>query len=113
MDLLDQFIEFLRTGFNEVNQVQGLLIALAATVFLGSWKQWLPISVLAVAVHIAVDVFAPVLQGNAEFRLPDIMSEPFWSQAGFLFAGYLVVIGVFYFLKRLLLRSGGATAKAH
>ncbi len=110
--IIDDIVSFLRSGFGEVNQVQGLLIALAATVFMGSWKQWLPIGLLAAVVHIAVDTLAPVLANGAAFRLPDIMSEEFWRWAAILFVGYLIVIAVFFFIKRLLLRSGSA-AKAH
>src|SRR5688572_19707930 len=93
---LDQAVSFLREGFNNINQVQGLLIALAATIFMQSWRQWLPISLLAVIIHIAVDLLAPVLAENAAFRLPPLMEPEFWRSAGALFVGYLIVIAVFF-----------------
>lgn len=38
MELVDQVVAYLREGFANINNPKGLLIALAATVFLGSWK---------------------------------------------------------------------------
>lgn len=107
---LGQALDFLREGFADVNQVQGLLIALAATIFMQSWRQWLPISLLATIIHIAVDLLAPVLAENAAFRLPPLMEGAFWREAGTLFVGYLVVIGVFFLIKSLLLRRSAAPA---
>ena len=52
--LLDQFVALLREGFGEVNGVKGILIGLAATIFMQSWKQWLPLSLAATLVHIAI-----------------------------------------------------------
>ena len=104
--ILDQILAFTRSGFEEINATQGLLIALAATVFMGSWKQWFPISVLAVIVHIAIDKIAPVLAGQGDLRLPPLMEASFWQGAGVLLAGYLIVIAVFFFAKRMLFRAG-------
>jgi hypothetical protein len=106
--LLDQFVALLREGFGEVNGVKGILIALAATVFMNSWKQWLPLGVVATLVHIAIAWIAPVLQGGGQIRLPNFLEEAFWAQAGVLFVGYVVIIGVFYFIKTLLLRGKAA-----
>lgn len=113
MEFVDQAMQVLRDGFAQINDPKGLLIALAATVFLQSWRQWLPVSLIAVAVHIAIEVLAPVLQGGGEFRLPPLTETFFWQRVGILFVGYLIVIAVFFFIKRLLLRGGGAAAKAH
>ncbi|MBL8530990.1 MAG: hypothetical protein JNK94_04580 [Hyphomonadaceae bacterium] len=109
MELVDQAIAYLREGFANINNPKGLLIALAAVIFMGSWKQWLPISLVAVVVHIAIGQLAPVLSGSGgEVTLPPLMEEAFWTQTLVLFLGYLVIIGIFYFLKSLLLRRGGA-----
>lgn len=105
---LDSLLAFMRTGFNEANQTQALLIALAATIFMQSWRQWLPVAVLAVVVHVAVDVIVPVLAGRGEFRLPPLMEGEFWQMAGARFVGYLIVIAIFFMIKRLLFRGRGA-----
>jgi len=111
MELLDQAIAYLREGFANINNPKGLLIALAAVLFMGGWRQWFPIALVAVVIHIAIEQLAPVLAGgDGDVRLPELMSEAFWTQALVLFLGYLVIIGIFYFLKSLLFRGG---AKAH
>ena len=114
MDLVNQAIQTLHDGFLEINHPKGLLIALAATLFMGSWRQWLPVALVATIIHIAIDVLAPVLagHGNGAVALPDFMQSAFWTTAGIYFLGYLIIIGVFFFLKSLVSR-GGSAAKAH
>lgn len=108
MELVDQAVAYLREGFANINNPKGLLIALAATVFLGSWKQWLPLSFIAVVVHIAIEQLAPVLAGEGgAVILPDLTSEAFWTRALVLLLGYLVIIGIFFFVKRLVFKGGG------
>ena len=107
MELVDQAVAYLRDGFGTINNPKGLLIALAATLFLSSWRQWFPVAVIATIIHIAINQLAPVLAGGGgEVRLPELMSEEFWTQALVLFLGYLVIIGIFYFVKRLIFRGG-------
>jgi hypothetical protein len=110
---IDQAVQYLRDGFANINNPRGLLIALVAVIFMGSWRQWVPLALVAVIVHIAIERLAPMLADNrGEFSLPPLMEEAFWTQAGVLFLGYLIVIAVFYFVKSLLFR-GSAAAKAH
>lgn len=107
MELVDQAVAYLREGFANINNPKGLLIALAATVFLGSWKQWIPVSLVAVIVHIAIEQLAPVLAGEGgAVVLPDLTSEAFWTRVLVLFLGYLVIIGIFFFVKRLVFKGG-------
>ena len=105
MELVDQAVAYLREGFANINNPKGLLIALAAVLFMGSWKQWLPLALVALVIHIAIDRLQPVLGGGGgDVTLPPLMEESFWTQALVLFLGYLVIIGIFYFLKSLLFR---------
>lgn len=109
---IDTAVNYLRDGFANINNPKGLLIALAATIFMGSWRQWIPIALVAVIFHIAIERLAPVLANNqGDVSLPPLMEEAFWTQAGVLFLGYLIVIAIFFFLKSLLFR--GSTARAH
>lgn len=110
--ILNDIVALLREGFTTINATRGLLIALAAVIFMQSWKQWLPLSVVAVVIDVAVDVIAPVLAGRGALRLPPLMDLDFWRRAGVLLVGYLIVIAIFFFIKRMLLR-GGKPAKAH
>jgi hypothetical protein len=108
--------DYAKNGFDLVNDGgRGLLIALAATVFLRSWNHWLPVSALAALVHIMVGHIAPVLAGQEAFKLPEFLDLPFWQVFGALFIGYLVIIAVFFFVKRLIVKpsAGGKPAKAH
>ncbi len=107
---LDATLQFLQAGFNEANQVQGLLIALAATIFMQSWRQWLGVALVAVVVHVAVDVLVPVLASAQDFRLPPLMEPAFWMESASRYVGYLIVIAIFFAVKRVLLRRGAAPA---
>ena len=109
MEYVDLAVEYLRDGFANINNPKGLLIALIATIFLGSWRQWIPVSLVATVVHIAVNQLTPLLSGEGgEVRLPELMSEGFWTQFLILFLGYLVIIGIFFLLKGLIFRKSAA-----
>lgn len=111
MEFVDQAVEYLRDGFANINNPKGLLIALAAVVFTGSWKQWIPIGLVATIVHIAIERLAPVLTGGGgDVTLPPLMEEAFWTQVLVLFLGYLIIIGVFFLIKSLLFRGGAKAA---
>lgn len=105
---IDQAIQVLREGFAQINDPKGLLIALAATLFLQSWRQWIPASIIAVVIHVAIERLAPVLAGaGGEVSLPPLMEEAFWTRTGILLVGYLVIIAVFFVIKRILTPGGG------
>jgi hypothetical protein len=106
---LDQAVQILREGFAQINDPKGLVIALAATIFLRSWKQWIPAALIATLIHIAIGHFAPVLAGQSRLALPPLMENQFWTTAGVLLVGYLIVIGIFYFIKRIVMTATGAS----
>ena len=108
--IIDQAVQILRDGFANINQPKGLLIALVATIFMGSWRQWLPLAIVAVIAHIVIDRLIPVISDRAQFTLPPLMEEGFWTQVGVLFVGYLIVIAVFFLIKSLLFRGGAKAA---
>jgi hypothetical protein len=110
MEYVDQAVDILREGFANTNNPKGLLIALAATLFMGSWRQWIPIALAATIIHIAIDRLAPVLAGDNDgaVTLPPIMEPAFWSNTGVLLAGYAIIIAVFYLIKSMLFRKSAA-----
>jgi hypothetical protein len=109
MELVDQAITYLRDGFGTINNPKGLLIALAATIFLSSWKQWIPVALVATVIHIAIERLAPVLSGGrGEVTLPPLMEEAFWTQVLVLFLGYMIIIGVFFLIKGMMFRKAAA-----
>ncbi|HEY8947640.1 MAG TPA: hypothetical protein VIM56_02025 [Rhizomicrobium sp.] len=96
--------DFFREGFNQVNALEGLIIALVAALFVPAWHRVWAVALGATLVTIILNVLLPVLADHAAFRLPPLMEPNFWRFAAALFVGYLVVIGVFFFLKRIFLR---------
>ncbi|HVY84019.1 MAG TPA: hypothetical protein VG943_02730 [Caulobacterales bacterium] len=112
MEYVDQALGYLRDGFANINNPRGLLIALVAVIFMGSWRQWLPLAAVATVFHIIIGQLAPVLgNGHGSLTLPpDLMEQGFWVRAGVLLLGYLIVIGVFFFVKSMLFKGGSAKA---
>jgi hypothetical protein len=102
MDFLNDVLAFMRAGFNEINAVQGLLIALIAAVVLPDLKRLLVIVLAATVIHLAVDVLIPVIANGAALRLPPILEGAYWRYAAVVLVGYLVVISIFAMIKRLL-----------
>jgi len=102
--MLNSVWDFFREGFNQVNAIEGLVIALIATLFVPAWKRVWAVALGATLVTAILNVLLPVLADHARFHLPPLMEPNFWRFMAVLFVGYLVVIGVFFFLKRLFLR---------
>ena len=109
MEYVNQAVDALKDGFGQINHPQGLNIALIAALLMPSWRQWLVMALLATAVHIGVNELPGILRGQG---LPNFMEQAFWTTVIAYFLGYLIIIGVFFFLKSLVSR-GGSAAKAH
>jgi hypothetical protein len=107
MEYVNQAIDALKEGFGQINHPQGLIIALIAALLMPSWRQWLIFALLATAVHLAVNYLPSVLQDGS---LPNFMEQPFWTTALGYFLGYVIIIAVFFFLKSLVAKRGGAKA---
>ena len=105
-DYVGQAIAALQSGFLRVNEPAGLVIALVAVVLMSSWRNWIPMALLATIALILVRN-VPTLQSG---HLPNFTQASFWTQAGGYLLGYLIIIGVFYVLKSLVFR-GSAKAK--
>ena len=97
-------LDFFREGFNQVNALEGLIIALVAALFVPAWHRVWGVALGATLVTVIVNALMPVLADHAAFRLPPLMEPGYWRFLAVLFVGYLIVIGVFFFLKRLFLR---------
>ena len=102
---LHEIIDFFRQGFHEgfahVNAVLGLIIALVAAYMLHSWKRLWAIALGATVIHLISEVMLPVLVNRSRFELPpNLIDLSYWRSAAALYLGYLVVIGVFFFIKR-------------
>tara|TARA_R110000868_G_scaffold222065_1_gene473966 strand:- start:9833 stop:10183 length:351 start_codon:yes stop_codon:yes gene_type:complete len=101
-EFLQTILIYAREGFAEVNAVQGLVIALIATLMMTRWSRILFVVAGAVVANIAVDLLQPVMFEQAEFRLPPVLEIGWWNHLLLLFAGFLVVIGIMFSIKRVV-----------
>ena len=102
---------FLHEGFNNVNVVKGLIIALVAAIMLSGWKRLWGVALGATLMDIIITVMTPVMAHQAAFRMPPLMSVPFWRHALALYLGYIIVIGVFFFVRTSFVGGGKKAAK--
>jgi hypothetical protein len=100
---LNVILDFLREGFNNVNAVEGLVIALVAAIIAPAWDRIWAVALGATLVHLIANVLIPVIANHADFHLPPLMELSFWRTALALYVGYLIVISVLMFIKRLFL----------
>jgi len=92
-------------GFDGVNQVMGLLIAVIAALIMPAWSRLWATALGAAFVHVVIVALRPMLDGGA-FALPNLLSLPFWMALLALFLGYAIVIAVFFFIKTLFTGRG-------
>jgi uncharacterized protein (DUF58 family) len=108
-NILTQIFDFLKAGFMDVNSgpILGIIIALIAAYIMSSWGRWLFVAFGAMVAHLVIrDLLLPIIQGQ-KFQLPtNLMDQSYWIGDGGalnLWAGYLIVIGILFFIKRHLL----------
>lgn len=99
-------------GFDGVNQVVGLLIAVIAALVMPAWNRLWATALGAALVHVLVDVIRPVLDGG-ELVLPPLLTIGFWMMLLALFLGYAIVIAVFFLIKSVFLGGHGHHRHAH
>jgi hypothetical protein len=100
--ILDQVVSFFREGFYSVNAVEGLIIALVAAFLLTGWTRLWAVALGATVVNVIADVLIPVIANHADMVLPPLVEVGFWRHVLVLFLGYLVIIALFYYLRRTL-----------
>jgi hypothetical protein len=92
-------------GFDSVNQITGLLIAVIAALMMSAWGRLGATALGAVLVDRIIAMLRPVLDGGA-LVLPDLLSMTFWMTVLGLFLGYAIVIAAFFFIKSLFVGRG-------
>ncbi|MFC7377774.1 hypothetical protein [Brevundimonas sp. GCM10030266] len=97
-------------GFDGVNQVMGLLIAVIAALLMPAWSRLWASSLGAAFVHILIGMIRPVLDGGS-LVLPPLLTLNFWMTVLALFLGYAIVIAVFFLIKTLF--TGGSRRRVH
>lgn len=104
-EFLEQFLSLAREGFAEVNAVLGLLLAVVSALILSKWSRLLFVAAGAVIAHVVLERLAPVIAEVGGFHLPPLLEAHFWREVGVLFVGYLVVIGILFAIKRVVIKS--------
>ena len=92
-------------GFDTINQVTGLIIAVIATFMMPAWSRLWATSLGAAFVFILVGLLRPMLDGGA-FVMPPLLTMGFWMMVLALFLGFAVVIAVMFFIKSLFVGRG-------
>lgn len=105
-EILNIVLGIVQAGFYRVNGVQGLLVAVAFAYLMPRWGRLLVTALGAVVAMVILEVMVPVLARSAAFHLPPLVEVEYWKYLGSLYAGFLIVISVFFLVKTLLLRGG-------
>lgn len=109
LEILDLVWPYFRSGFYAVNTPPGLVVAAACALLMGSlWR--LPVFSAGASLAFLLLGALPVFLQGAAPTLPPIVELGFWQRLLQIFAGYLLVIPLFYLFKVLVLRlfAGGA-----
>ena len=114
--IINPTLEFLAQGFDRVNAVQGLLIALFAVVVMRSWRQLFVIALFSTAIYLVVAAVIPVVGGKgvnlSDIRLPNPMNAQFWNDTATLYVGFVMIIAMFFAVKSVVFLRGGGGRKA-
>lgn len=92
-------------GFDTINQVTGLVIAVIATFMMPAWNRLWATSLGAAFIFILIGLLRPMLDGGA-FVMPPLLTVGFWMTVLALFLGFTVVIAVMFFIKSLFVGRG-------
>ena len=111
--LLYVVLDFFRDGFERVNAILGLLIAIYSAYRMTDWKRLWAAALGAVLIHIIATILVPVIDHDAPFRLLPLVDIGFWQTVLALYLGYIIAIAAFFYVKTNVLQSGGAHASSH
>ena len=103
---IDWIWEYFRVGFHDVNAILGLLIAIGAAYFLSKYSRIFVVALSAVIFYVIAQVMIPVVANNAAFQLPPIVEQSYWQKLVAIYAGFLIIITIFYLVKKTVLKSG-------
>ncbi|MDZ4380166.1 MAG: hypothetical protein U0942_02365 [Parvibaculum sp.] len=100
---LNEALAWARMGFDTVNSIQGLVIALIAAVLMSRYNRILVYSLGATVVHELVNVGRNFYAGAAN-PLPDYLDLDVLKLVAIRFIGYLIAISLIYLVRRLFFR---------
>lgn len=102
--MLEQVLSFAREGFAEVNAVLGLLVAVIGALVMPKWARLPFVAAGAVVAHVVLETLAPIIAESGGLRLPPLLEMHYLRYLAVLFIGYLIVIGILFAVKRLVVR---------
>ncbi|MAN60779.1 MAG: hypothetical protein CMI60_02415 [Parvibaculum sp.] len=102
-DILNQAIALFQQGFDTVNSIQGLIIALIAAFLMRRFGQIIAWTFAATIIHEVVSGGRRYLAGDAS-PLPNLTDvDGDLKLIGIRFLGYLVAITVLYIVRRIVM----------
>jgi hypothetical protein len=108
-EIKDFFRQGFHEGFAHVSAMLGLIIALFAAYLLDSWRRIWAMALGATVIHLIAEVMLPVIVNRSRSELPPKLIElSYWRSAAALYLGYLIVIAVFFFIKRKVMPRAAA-----
>ncbi|MBI1187025.1 MAG: hypothetical protein GC206_06780 [Alphaproteobacteria bacterium] len=109
-DFFNPILNYFQNGFDAVNAWQGIVVAILAVIVMRRWGQLLLVTFVAALVYLLVEHFWPIVTQGAELRLPYVTEPQFWHRLGAVYAGLLIIIAMFFAVKRVILGFRGAPA---
>tara|TARA_R110000824_G_scaffold390760_6_gene587652 strand:- start:5082 stop:5405 length:324 start_codon:yes stop_codon:yes gene_type:complete len=102
--IADQAIALGHQGFDTVNSLQGIVIAVIAAAVMRRYSHIIGMSLLATIAHEIVTIARGAV-GGGSVTLPDITNPDVLKLIAVRFVGYLVVISLIYLVRRVVMRS--------
>jgi hypothetical protein len=103
-DLANQAVTLAHQGFNTVDSVQGIVIAVVAAAVMRRYSQIIGMAIVATIIHEIVTIARVAIAGGA-IHLPDVTNMEVLKLIAVRFVGYFVVISLVYMVRRLVMRS--------
>jgi len=102
-DILAQALALFQQGFDTVNSIQGLVIALIAAFMMRRFGQLIAWAITATVAHEVVTGVRRYLAGDASIlpNLTDLDGD--LKLIGIRFLGYLIAIAILYIIRRMLM----------
>jgi len=102
-DILAQAIALFQQGFDTVNSIQGLIIALVAAFLMRQFRQLIAWTIAATIIHEVVNGVRRYMAGDAS-PLPNLTDlDGDLKLIGIRFLGYLIAIAILYIVRRMLM----------
>lgn len=102
-DILTQALALFQQGFDTVNSIQGLIIALIAAFMMRQFRQLIVWTITATILHEVVTGVRRYLAGDAS-PLPNLTDiDGDLKLIGIRFLGYLIAIAILYIVRRMLM----------